>query len=77
MRFKLAIPVLVVTSLFGSTLIASAQTQTAPGTSSEGNLSPGATSGKNKKTQPAKGMTTGSSKRSGANKGGTVNASDQ
>jgi hypothetical protein len=66
---------LVVTSLFGSTLIASAQTQTAPGASSEGNVSPGATSGK--KTQLAKGMTTGSSTHSGANKGGTVNPSDQ
>jgi hypothetical protein len=75
MRSKLAISALVVTSLFGSTLVASAQTQTAPGASSEGNVNPGATSGK--KPEPAKGMTTGSSTRSGANKGGTVNPSDQ
>ena len=75
MRSILAISALVVTSLFGSTLVAPAQTQTAPGTFSEGNVSPGATSGK--KMQPAKGMTTGSSTRSGANKGGTVNPSDQ
>ena len=75
MRSKLAISALVVTSLFGSTLIASAQAQTAPGASSEGNVSPGATSGK--KRQHEKGMTTGSSARSGANKGGTVNPSDQ
>jgi hypothetical protein len=75
MRSQLAISALVVTSLFGSTLIASAQTQTAPGASSEGNVNPGATSVK--KTQPTKGMTTGSSTRNGANEGGTVNPSDQ
>ena len=75
MRSKLAISALVVTSLFGSTLIASAQNQTAPGASSTGNVSPGATSGK--KTQHEKGMTTGSSARSGTNKGGAANPSDQ
>jgi hypothetical protein len=67
MRSKLAISALVVTSLLGSTLIASAQTQTAPGASNDGNVSPGATG---KKTQHEKGMTTGSSTRSGTNKGG-------
>ena len=75
MRSKLAISALVVTSLFGSTLIASAQNQTAPGSSSDGTVNPGAASGK--KTQHEKGMTTGSSTRSGANKGGTANPSDQ
>jgi hypothetical protein len=75
MRSKLPITALVVTSLFGSTLIASAQTQTAPGASSEGNVSPGATSGK--KTHHEKGMTTGSSSRSGANKGVTMDPSDR
>ena len=75
MRFKLAISALVVASLFGSTLIASAQNQTAPGASSAGTVSPGATGGK--KAQHENGMTTGSSTRSGANKGGTVNPSDQ
>jgi hypothetical protein len=66
MRSKLAISALVVTSLFGSTLIASAQNQPAPG---------GATRGK--KTQHENGMTTGSSTRNGANKGGAANPSDQ
>ena len=75
MRSKLAISALVVASLFGSTLIASAQSQPAPGASSEGNVSPRATSGK--KTQHEKGMTTGSSTRSGAKKGDAANPSDQ
>jgi hypothetical protein len=73
MRSKLAISALVVASLFGSTLIASAQNQPAPGASNEGTISPGATSGK--KTQ--KGSTTGSTTRSGANKGGAADPSDQ
>jgi hypothetical protein len=75
MRSKLAISALIATSLFGSTLIASAQSQPAPGMSNDGTVSPGATSGK--KTQHEKGMTTGSSTRSGANKGGTANPSEQ
>ena len=75
MRSKLAISALVVTSLFGSTLIASAQMQPAPGASSEGNVGPGATSGK--KTKHEKGMTTGSSTRSGAKKGDAANPSGQ
>jgi hypothetical protein len=74
MRPKLAIFTLVVASLFGSTLVASAQTQAAPGASSQGTVSPGATSGK--KTQHEKGVTTGSSTRSGA-KSGTMTPSGQ
>src|SRR5260370_17407528 len=66
MRSKLAISALVVASLFGSTLIVSAQSQPAPGASSEGNVGPGATSGK--KTKHEKGMTTGTSTRCRANK---------
>jgi hypothetical protein len=73
MRSKLAISTVVVASLFGSTLIASAQTQTAPVASSQGTVSPGATSGK--KAQHEKG-TTGSSTRSGA-KSGTMTPSGQ
>jgi len=74
MRSKLAISALVVASLFGSTLIASAQNQAAPGASNEGTVSPGAGSGK--KSQQEKGMTSGSSTRSGT-KGGAANPSDQ
>jgi hypothetical protein len=78
MRSKLAISALVVTSLFGSTLIASAQNQPAPGASSEGNVGPGATGASSgKKTKHEKGMTTGSSTRSGAKKGDAANPSDQ
>jgi hypothetical protein len=73
MRSKLASSALVVTSLFGSTLIASAQSQTAPGASNEGPVTPGAAS--SKKSQHEKGMTTGSSARSKA-KGGAANPSD-
>jgi hypothetical protein len=75
MQSKLAISALVVASLFGSTLIASAQNQPAPDASSEGNVGPGATSGK--KAKHEKGMTTGSSTRSGAKKGDAANPSDQ
>jgi hypothetical protein len=75
MRSKLAISALFVASLFGSTLIASAQSQPAPGASNEGNVVPGATSGK--KTKHEKGVTTGSSVRSGARKGGAANPSGQ
>jgi hypothetical protein len=70
MRSKLAISTLVVASLFGSTLMASAQTQTAPGASSSGTVSPGAASAK--KTQHDKGMTTGAGTHNGANKNGTM-----
>ena len=75
MRSKLAISALVVASLFGSTLIASAQNQPAPGAPGEGNVGPGATSGKKMKHE--KGMTTGSSTRSRANKGDVANPSSQ
>src|SRR5258708_29232553 len=75
MRSKLAISALVVTSLFGSTLIVSAQSQPAPGASSEGNLGPGATPGK--KTQHEKGMTTGPRTRSRATKADAANPSGQ
>ena len=75
MRSKLAISALVFASFFGSTLIASAQSQPAPGASSEGNVGPGATSGK--KTKHEKGTTTGSSTHSGAKKGHAANPSGQ
>jgi hypothetical protein len=75
MRYKLAISALVIASLFGSTLMASAQSQPAPGASSEGNVGPGATSGK--KTKHEKGTTTGSSTRSGSKKGDAANPSGQ
>ena len=76
MRSKPAIiSALVVASLFGSTLVASAQSQTAPGASNEGTVSPGAASGK--KMQQGKGMTQGSANRSGANKGGTASPSER
>jgi hypothetical protein len=45
MRSKLAISALVVASMLGATAIASAQTQPAPGASSEGNVGPGTTTG--------------------------------
>jgi hypothetical protein len=48
MHSKLAISVLVVASLLGATAIASAQTQPAPGASSEGNVGPDATNSKMK-----------------------------
>jgi hypothetical protein len=73
MRSKLAIFALVVASLFGSTLIASSQSHPAPGVSGEGNVGPGATSGKEKHE---KAMTAGSSTRSGADKGDARNPSD-
>jgi hypothetical protein len=72
MRSKLAISALVVASLFGPTLIASAQSQPAPGASREGNAGPGATS---EHTKHEKGMTTGLS--TGANKGDAANPSGQ
>jgi hypothetical protein len=74
MRSKLAISALVVASMLGATAIASAQTQPAPGASSEGNVGPGATStthskmksGKMKTSKAKSGTTTGMS--SGSNK---------
>jgi hypothetical protein len=55
MRSKLAISALVVAALLGASAIASAQTQPAPGASSEGTAGPDAT-----KSNMKPGMTTGS-----------------
>jgi hypothetical protein len=76
MRSKLAISAFVVASLFGASLIASAQTQPAPGASSEGNVGPGAS----KSGTKSKDMTTGAAMNSGAagaNKGDARNPSGQ
>jgi uncharacterized low-complexity protein len=80
MRSKLAISALVVASMLGATAIASAQTQPAPGASSEGNVGPGVTtnskmkSGKMKtskmKSGTTTGMSSGSSKSDSAPKNG-------
>jgi hypothetical protein len=73
MRSKLALSALVAASLFGATAIASAQTQPAPGASSEGNVGPGATGTKMKPAKMAKsskmksGGTTGMSKSNARN----------
>jgi hypothetical protein len=80
MRAKLAISALVVASLFGATAIASAQTQPAPGASSEGNVGPGASdtrmkSGKMKSSKMKSGTTTGMSSRT--NRGDARNPSGQ
>jgi hypothetical protein len=77
MRSKLAISAFVGAILVGSTLIASAQMQPAPGASSEGNVGPGATSGtKSKKHSGSSTMTTGSSM-SKSKKGSAANPSSQ
>jgi hypothetical protein len=79
MRPKLAISILVAASMLGATSIASAQTQPAPGASSEGNVGPGATttrskmkSGKTKtskmKSDTTTGMSAGTNKRDSAPK---------
>ena len=71
MRSKLALSALVAASLLCATAMASAQTQPAPGASSEGNVGPGATGTKMKPAKVAKsskmksGTTTGSSMKSG------------
>jgi hypothetical protein len=77
MRSKLAISALVVASLFGTSVMASAQTQPAPGASSEGNVGPGA-SKSGMKSQD--GMTTGAGTNSGvagANKSDSRSPSSQ
>jgi hypothetical protein len=76
MRTKLAISAIAIAALLGAPAIASAQTQPAPGASSEGNVGPGAT---HSKTHSKKaGTTTGMSKgMSGANKGDARNPSGQ
>ena len=66
MRSKLALPALVVASLLGATAVASAQTQPAPGASTENNMAPSATapkmkSGKMKTSKAKSGTTTGMS----------------
>src|SRR3954470_6707164 len=79
MRSKLALSALLVASLFGATAIASAQTQPAPGASSEGNVGPGVSkTGVSKKRAKSPGMTTGTAmKQGGANKGDARNPSGQ
>jgi hypothetical protein len=77
MRSKLAVSALVVASLFGATAIASAQSQPAPGASSEGNVGPGATGSRMKS-----GTTTGTGMKNnngmaGSNKGDARNPSGQ
>jgi hypothetical protein len=54
-RSPLTLSALVIASLVGSTFVASAQTQPAPGVSSQGNVGPGAT----EPMKPANGMNTG------------------
>jgi hypothetical protein len=72
MRSKLAISAFVVASLFGATTIASAQTQPAPGASSESKVGPDATKSNMK---PA--TTTGSATKSRTNKGVAPNPTFQ
>jgi uncharacterized low-complexity protein len=66
MRSKLALPALALAALLGVTAGASAQTQPAPGASTEGNMAPHATthkmkSGKMKTSKAKSGTTTGMS----------------
>src|ERR1700682_4590656 len=85
MRSKLAISALVVASLFGATVIASAQTQPAPGASREDNVGPGATdtkmksgkmkSGKIKTSKMKSGTTTGMARSHKGDKAGKNNDS--
>jgi hypothetical protein len=73
MRSKLAISAVVVASLLGATALASAQTQPAPGASSQGNVGPGASKMKS-------GTTTGSGMNNGmtgSKKGDARNPSGQ
>jgi uncharacterized low-complexity protein len=79
MRSKLALSALVVASLLGATAVASAQTQPAPGATSEDNMAPGATapkmkSGKMKTSKMKSGSTTGMS--SSVHKSHKANKSD-
>ena len=77
MRSKLALSALVIASLFGTAAIATAQTQPAPGASSEGNVGPGATHSK-KKTGVTTGTGTGMNNgMAGSNKGDARNPSGQ
>jgi hypothetical protein len=72
MRSKPAVSALVVAVLFGTTAIAPAQTQPAPGASSEGNVGPNAT-----KSNMKPGVTTGSATKAHTNKGVAPNPSNQ
>jgi hypothetical protein len=72
MRSKPAVSALVVAVLFGTTAIAPAQTQPAPGASSEGNVGPNAT-----KSNMKPGVTTGAATRPHTNKGVAPNPSNQ
>jgi opacity protein-like surface antigen len=82
MRSKLALSALVIASLFGATAIASAQTQSTTGASSEGNVGPDTSKMKSTNTKPDKmksskaksGTTTGMS--SGSKKGSAAPAGD-
>jgi hypothetical protein len=75
MRSKFAASFVLVASLLGATVIASAQTQPAAGASSEGNVGPGATKPM-KQVKP--GMTTGSGmNNAGSNRGDARNPSGQ
>jgi len=77
MRSKLALAALVVASLVGATTMASAQTQPAPGASSEGNVGPGATDttkmtkSKKKMSSKKSSSTTGMSKSKSSGQAGT------
>src|SRR5882757_3698968 len=77
MRTNLAISAIALVSLLGATASASAQTQPAPGESSEGNVGPGATHSKTHSKMKA-GTTTGMNKgMAGSNKGNARNPSGQ
>ena len=82
MRSKLALSALVIASLLGATAIASAQTQPAPGASTEGNMAPRTTthkmkSGKMKTSKVNSGTTTGmSSSAHKSHKGDKTNMSN-
>ena len=69
MPYKLAISALVIASLFGATAIASAQTQPAPGASSEGKAGTDATKSNTKPGTTTGSATTGSVTKSITNKG--------
>ncbi len=64
MQSRLAISVLIIASLFPATSIASAQTQPAPGASSESNAASGAA-----RSNRTPGTTTGSATKAQTNKG--------
>jgi hypothetical protein len=75
MRSKLTLTALVAVSLLGTTAIASAQTQPAPGASSEGDVGPGATNSKKVKSGTTTGA--GAGMTGGSNRGDARNPSGQ